>query len=159
SHAGKRRDREKRERHERGRRSHASSVSRRRVFRGPSEQERKDSNPVERLWRPPALPGAHPCLGGWRVVVAVRNHSPLTTHHSPPKGCSGGIEPTASAFTGPRAADYTTNTISTPTRTRTRNISFEARHDVRFTIGAYVAAPRIRVRLQRKARESNPPLR
>ena len=26
------------------------------------EQERKDLNPVERLWRPPALPGAHSCL-------------------------------------------------------------------------------------------------
>ena len=41
------------------------------------KQEDKDSNPVRRLWRPRALPGAHSCTG-----------------------CLGGIEPTASTFTG-----------------------------------------------------------
>src|SRR4029078_7704242 len=37
-------------------------------------------------------------------------------------------------------------TVSTPARSRTRNVSFEARHDVRFTTRA----------CQRKVRESNP---
>jgi hypothetical protein len=45
------------------------------------KQERKDSNPVERLWRPPALPGAHSC----------------------PQGCLRGIEPAASTFTASHA--------------------------------------------------------
>lgn len=35
---------------------------------------------------------------------------------------------------------------TTPTRSRTRNVSFEARHDVRFTIGARVDRRRVELR-------------
>ncbi len=60
-------------------------------------------NPVERLWRPPALPGA-------------RSYS----------GCPGGIEPAAKAFTGPQGRmqnHYTTDTISSPGWIRTSDLS------------------------------------
>ena len=92
------------------------------------KQERKDLNPVERLWKPPALPGAHSCKG-------VRGES------NPPPRPSQGRMPN----------HYTTDTINsnTPTRIRTRNASFEARHDRPFHHRGF----------ERKARESNPHLR
>ncbi len=83
-------------------------------------QERKDSNPVPRRWRPRALPGARSC-----------------------PGCPGGIEPAASTLTTSRAGRYTTDTTrrcspppGAPTRIRTRNPRVETWDDVRFTTGA-----------------------
>jgi hypothetical protein len=100
--------------------------------------------------------GHRPPRAGTRRPKADRWPTPDRT------GCPRGIEPATSTVTASHADRYTTDTIhqtafgyrhsaskaaesrwskadsrpSTPTRTRTRNPSFEARHDLRFTIGA-----------------------
>ena len=112
-------------------------------------------NPLRRLWRPRALPGAFP----YRL-----RRIPCGATAEP--GNSGGVEPATSAFTGPRANRCTTNCItpdsdpgwtrttallrvreapsplgyrirsSAPARSRTRTATFEAWNDVRFTTRA-----------------------
>jgi hypothetical protein len=51
------------------------------------KQERRDSNPMRRFWRPFALPGAHSCR----------------LRHRSGQGRLGGVEPAAKAFTEPCA--------------------------------------------------------
>ncbi len=77
------------------------------------EQRDKDSNPVRRLWRPRALPGASLCVlrraaGFIPVVLYVPEDDRDKPGRSPNKGGAGGIEPLTSAFTEPRANRYTT---------------------------------------------------
>ena len=63
------------------------------------EQRDKDSNPVRRLWRPRALPGAS--------LFESRRLAPRVTRLAEPvaysSGGTGGVEPLTSAFTEPRA--------------------------------------------------------
>src|SRR5688572_18663641 len=106
-----------------------------------SQHEREESNPVKQFWRLPALPGAHSCdtRGNGRARV------------------SEGSRTRASWFTARRAEPLhhghhernVEGPISSSTRIRTRNTSFEARDDLRFTI-------ELCLRLKRKAWDSNP---
>ena len=63
--------------------------------------------------------------------------TPLHHRHRQPV-VPGGIEPPISSVSGRRLGHSTTglSLMSTPARSRTRNASFEARHDVRFTTRA-----------------------
>jgi hypothetical protein len=92
----------------------------------------------------------------WTPNVLARNRTWSTTFaksranpaHSEDDGlvCLEGIEPSP-RHSQSRMLPATTQTpsISAPTRSRTRNASFEARYDLHFTTGA-----------ERKVRESNP---
>ena len=53
-----------------------------------------------------------------------------------------GIEPSISWMSTRRLCRWTTGSVSTPTRSRTRNASLGPRHDVRFTTGAEERKPR-----------------
>jgi hypothetical protein len=117
------------------------------------EQERKDLNPVWRLWRPPALPGAHSCSrvsGGNRT----RRHDlhrvacQSATLQTPSINSPGWIRTSDLSHVTGMSCPLNDGTVSTPTRIRTRNASFEARYDGPFHHRG----------VERKARESNPHL-
>src|SRR5262245_48444701 len=83
-----------------------------------SEQERKDSNPLRRLWRPTALPGARSCFEfgvrnaecGSLALLLIEQfripHSALRIRKRP-----GGFEPPHPPWQGGRLPGYIMDAI------------------------------------------------
>jgi hypothetical protein len=124
--------------------------------------EREESNPVRQFWRLPALPGAHSCdqrvsRGELNPHLPVHNRTcrrryTTDTMSFRQRSAEGaGVEPArrSSRSTGFQpvpvalrvALPFVVSQFSSPTRSRTRNASFEARHDVRFTIELCAGSP------------------